>query len=92
VDLPVRSYIPETIKDHMKTHPLRDHIDEIIGGAKSITTEVQVFRINGTAFIGLPREVFVEYQLELKKQMDKMNMLFVSKLAHGDSSAKMQGR
>ena len=82
VDLPVRSDIPETIKNWMKPHPLRDHINEVISGAKSITTEVQVFRINGTAFIGLPGEVFVEYQLELKKQMDKMNTLFVSELAN----------
>lgn len=40
--------------------------------------------MDGAAFIGLPGEVFVEYQLELKKQAGEMNVdtLFVSELAN----------
>jgi len=84
IKLPIRSDIPERLKKWMKPHPLRDHVNEIISGAESITTEVQVFRMDDVALVGLPGEVFVEYQLELKKRVSKIgiNTLFVSELAN----------
>ncbi|MCD6509491.1 MAG: neutral/alkaline non-lysosomal ceramidase N-terminal domain-containing protein [Thermoprotei archaeon] len=84
IKLPVRDDIPEMIKTWMKPHPLRDHINEIRGGAKNIATEVQAFRIGDVALIGLPGEIFVEYQLQLKRYASEIgvNMLFISELAN----------
>ncbi len=81
IELPVRKDLPERILSWMKPHPLRDHINEILNGKKSITTEVQALRIGDSIIVGLPGEIFVEYQLELKRKAGFKTM-FISELAN----------
>jgi neutral ceramidase len=53
----------------------------IAAGKKTITTEVQVFRIGSYFVVGLPSEVFNEYQIEVRKRSEAP-YTFVSELAN----------
>lgn len=87
VEVPIRDMIPErllrrmkNLVGKMKTLP-RNTLWEVSKGKKTITTEVQVFSLGGTLFVGLPGEVFVEYQLGLRRK-SRAPFTFVSELAN----------
>jgi hypothetical protein len=84
VRLPLRpklpDYLTESVSSPSKYPDLRSRLREEPG---SLATELQVFRIGDAYIVGLPGEVFVEYQLELRSSIDSPAVL-VSELA-GDS-------
>jgi neutral ceramidase len=91
VEVRIREDIPERMQkgiDRIKAEnkPLepgkRGSIQNVIAaGRKTITTEVQVFRIGNYFVVGLPSEVFNEYQIEIRKRSE-VPYTFVSELAN----------
>jgi len=59
--------------------------DAITAGKKTITTEVQVLRIGDYFIVGLPSEVFVEYQMQVRERSEAP-YTFVSELANDSIS------
>ena len=59
--------------------------DAIAAGKKTLATEVQVFRIGDWYLVGLPSEVFVEYQIEIRHRSGAA-YTFVSELANDSIS------
>jgi hypothetical protein len=59
--------------------------DAVAAGKKTIATEVQVLRIGDFFIVGLPSEVFVEYQIEIRKRSGSP-YTFVSELANDSIS------
>jgi len=57
----------------------------LTAGKKTITTEVQVFRVGDCFIVGLPSEVFVEYQIEVRERSGAP-YTFVSELANDSIS------
>jgi neutral ceramidase len=91
VEVRIREDMPERMQkgiDRIKAEnePLepgrRGSIQNVIAaGNKTITTEVQVFRIGDYFVVGLPSEVFNEYQIEIRKKSE-VPYTFVSELAN----------
>ena len=54
-------------------------------GKNTLTTEVQVLRIGDCFLVGLPSEVFVEYQIEIRERSGA-EFTFVSELANDSIS------
>jgi neutral ceramidase len=59
--------------------------DAIVAGRGTITTEVQVLRVGDYFIVGLPSEVFVEYQMEVRERSGAP-YTFVSELANDSIS------
>jgi hypothetical protein len=59
--------------------------DAIAAGKKTVTTEVQALRIGDYFIVGLPSEVFVEYQMEVRERSGAP-YTFVSELANDSIS------
>jgi hypothetical protein len=95
VELPLRDKIPEQVlqwpknlkREKIVQEKGREDIFDIIleitreEKKRTITTEVQVFLLNGIPFIGLPSEICVETQLELRKRSGTP-FTFISSLAN----------
>ncbi len=91
VVLPVRKDLPEKMAERVEalkeklaageTPDRRTAYHDIAEGKTTITTEVQVFRIGEHYVVGLPSEVFVEYQIEVRERVDAP-FTFVSELAN----------
>jgi neutral ceramidase len=91
VMLPVREDLPERMAERVQaikeqlaageTPDRRTAYHDIAEGKREITTEVQVLRIGEHYVVGLPSEVFVEYQIELRERVDAP-FTFVSELAN----------
>jgi len=59
--------------------------DAIAAGKKTIATEVQVLRVGDYFIVGLPSEVFVEYQMQIRERSEAP-YTFVSELANDSIS------
>ncbi|MDP6777575.1 MAG: neutral/alkaline non-lysosomal ceramidase N-terminal domain-containing protein, partial [Candidatus Latescibacteria bacterium] len=91
VVLPVRGDLPEKMAERVEaireklaageTPDRRTAYHDIAEGKTTITTEVQVLRIGEHYVVGLPSEVFVEYQMEVRERVDAP-FTFVSELAN----------
>jgi len=91
VVLPVRSDLPEKMAERIaelrkqlaagETPAGRTAYHDIAEGKTEISTEVQVLRIGEYYVVGLPSEVFVEYQMEVRERVDAP-FTFVSELAN----------
>jgi len=84
VSLPVREDIPERmlkrIKDAKPGEPRYEYCQRILRG-EDIVTEVQAMALDDVAIVGVPGEVFVEYQIEIRK-CSPYEYTFVSELAN----------
>jgi neutral ceramidase len=89
VELPLREDIPEEsienakhLKKEGRAVRRRDVIlSDAAEGKKNITTEVQVFCLGENFIVGIPGEVFVEYQMEIRKRLNAP-FTFVSELSN----------
>jgi hypothetical protein len=84
VKLPVRKDIPENILEHIKSAKIGEpHFEDYqrILRREDVVTEIQAVQLNDTAVLGLPGEVFVEYQLEIRKYSPS-KYTFISELAN----------
>ena len=85
--LPVRKDLPEHLWERVPPAERASHTkyswlaDEIAKSASTVFTEVQTCRIGEAMLVGLPGEVFVEYQQELRQKIDSP-FVFVSELAN----------
>ncbi|MBL7044237.1 MAG: neutral/alkaline non-lysosomal ceramidase N-terminal domain-containing protein [Pirellulaceae bacterium] len=59
--------------------------DAVAAGKETLRTEVQVLRVGEYFIVGLPSEVFVEYQIEIR-QRSGADFTFVSELANDSIS------
>lgn len=70
VSLPVREEFPDRMLEWMKRakpgEPRYERNQRILRG-EPIVTEVQAMALDDVAVVGLPGEVFVEYQIELRR-------------------------
>jgi len=84
VKLPVRKDIPENILERIKStkigEPRYEHYQRILR-REDVVTEIQAVQLNDTALLGLPGEVFVEYQLEIRRS-SPIKHIFISELAN----------
>ncbi len=84
VKLPIRKDVPENILKWIKStevgEPDYENHQHILKG-EDLVTEIQAIRLNNTAILGLPGEVFVEYQLEIRRK-SPLKYTFVSELAN----------
>jgi hypothetical protein len=87
VRLPVRGDLPQHLSEGgEETRPgsrypgLRQRL---LRDPKEIVTDVQVFRVGSAYMVGLPGEIMVEYQMELRRKLEA-SFVLVSELA-GDS-------
>jgi len=84
VSLPVRKDIPERMLERIKSakpdEPRYEHYKRILRG-EDVVTEVQAMALNDTAIVGVPGEVFVEYELEIREK-SPYKYTFVSELAN----------
>ena len=84
VRLPVRKDMPENVLEWIKStkvgEPDYENHQRILKG-EDVVTEIQAIRLNDTAILGLPGEVFVEYQLEIRRK-SPFKHTFVSELAN----------
>ena len=84
VSLPVREEFPSRMLDWMKRakpgEPRYERNQRILRG-EPIVTEVQVMALDEIAVVGLPGEVFVEYQIELRRNSPYKHT-FISELAN----------
>jgi neutral ceramidase len=84
VRLPVRKDIPENILERTKgakTGEPRDELYQRILRHEDVITEIQAVQLNDTALLGLPGEIFVEYQLETRRR-SPIKHTFISELAN----------
>ena len=91
VELRVRDQIPERMRGYIeklkaepppaKTSRRRSIYRDIAAGKTTVTTEVQVFRVGDSCIVGLPSEVFVEYQMQVRERSG-VAYAFVSELAN----------
>jgi len=84
VKLPIRKDVPENILKWIKStkvgEPDYENHQHILKG-EDLVTEIQAIRLNNTAILGLTGEVFVEYQLEIRRK-SPLKYTFVSELAN----------
>jgi hypothetical protein len=84
VKLPIRKDVPENILKWIERtkvgEPDYENHQRILKG-EDLVTEIQAIRLNDTAILGLPGEVFVEYQLEIRRK-SPFKHTFVSELAN----------
>ncbi len=84
VKLPVRKDIPENILERIRStkigEPRYEHYQRILK-REDVVTEIQAVQLNDTALLGLPGEVFVEYQLEIRRR-SPIKHTFISELAN----------
>jgi neutral ceramidase len=84
VRLPVRKDMPENVLGWIKStkvgEPDYENHQRIMKG-EDVVTEIQAIRLNDTAILGFPGEVFVEYQLEIRRK-SPFKHTFVSELAN----------
>jgi hypothetical protein len=82
--LPVRKDIPENILERIKRvnigEPRFEDYQRILR-REDVVTEIQAIKLNNMAVLGLPGEVFVEYQLEIRKNSPS-KYTFISELAN----------
>jgi len=90
VTLPVRKDMPDQMKkviasmtgnSQKRPGQQGDAYHQVAAGKNEFETEVQVFRIGDCVLVGLPGEVFIDYQIELRKRI-KSPMVLVSELAN----------
>jgi len=83
VSLPIRKDIPKDLSHWIRRTKVgeKDYLTRQRLAKKTITTEVQAFRLSDAAILGLPSEVFVEFQLEIKRE-SPLKHTFVSELAN----------
>ena len=83
VRLPIRKDIPEDLSLWIRRTKVgeKDYLTRQRLAKKTITTEIQAFRLNDAAILGLPSEVFVEFQLDIKRE-SPFKHTFVSELAN----------
>ena len=90
VMLPVRTDMPEPMKGVLAAHTTGfakrpgqqdDAFHQAAAGKKEFNTEVQVFRIGDCVLVGLPGEVFVDFQMQLRKKI-QAPLVLVSGLAN----------
>ena len=84
VSLPVRKDIPERmlkrIEDAKPGQPRYEYCQRILRG-EDIVTEVQAMALDDVAIVGVPGEVFVESQMEIRR-CSPYEYTFVSELAN----------
>ena len=95
VEVPIREDLPERMAERVskakeeQTSPepgKRGSVyDALAAGKETLTTEVQVLRIGNCFVVGLPSEVFVEFQIEIR-QRSGADFTFVSELANDSIS------
>lgn len=95
VEVPIRKDLPERMRERVarakkEKKPLEPGkrgsvYDAVAAGKKTLTTEVQVLRVGDYFVVGLPSEVFVEFQIEIRKRSGA-EFTFVSELANDSIS------
>lgn len=95
VEVPIREDLPERMaervtkaKEEQKSPEPGERgsvYDALAAGKETLTTEVQVLRIGDSFVVGLPSEVFVEFQIEIR-QRSGADFTFVSELANDSIS------
>jgi hypothetical protein len=95
VEVPIREDLPERMQERVaqaneEKQPAepgkRGSVYEAVAaGKKTIATEVQVLRVGDCFIVGLPSEVFVEYQIEVRRRSGSPHTL-VSELANDSIS------
>ena len=88
VEVRIREDLPERMQNEKKpSEPGKrgSVYDAITAGKKTLRTEVQVLRIGDCFIAGLPSEVFVEYQMEIRRRSGAP-YTFVSELANDSIS------
>jgi len=87
VKLPVRPDLPRSMRESRdESRPQGKYPglhERLVKGPREIVTDVQVFRIGDAWLVGLPGEIMVEYQIELRSRIASP-WVFVSSLC-GDS-------
>jgi hypothetical protein len=95
VEVPIREDLPERMQERVarakeeqtpQEPGKRGSVyDAVAASKKTLTTEVQVLRIGDYLIVGLPGEVFVEYQIEIRERSGA-EFTFVSELANDSIS------
>jgi hypothetical protein len=95
VEVPIRKDLPERMQERVAKakeeqkppEPGRRGTvyDAVAAGKETLTTEVQVLRIGDYFVVGLPSEVFVEFQIEIRERAGA-EFTFVSELANDSIS------
>jgi hypothetical protein len=95
VEVPIRKDLPERMLERVakakeERKPLapgrRGSVyDAVAAGKETLRTEVQVLRIGDYFIVGLPSEVFVEYQIKIRERSGA-DFTFVSELANDSIS------
>jgi hypothetical protein len=87
VRLPVRPDLPASMKagdeESRPTGKYPALHERLVSSPKEITTDVHVLRVGRSYIVGLPGEILIEYQIELRQKIESP-FVFVSELA-GDS-------
>ena len=95
VEVPIRKDLPERMQERVARAKEEQKpsepgkrgsvYDAVAAGKKTFKTEVQVLRIGDYFIVGLPSEVFVEYQIEIRERSGA-DFTFVSELANDSIS------
>lgn len=95
VEVPIRKDLPERMQERVakaREEPKPPEpgrrgsvYDAVAAGKGTLRTEVQVLRIGDYFVVGLPSEVFVEYQIEIRERSGA-DFTFVSELANDSIS------
>jgi hypothetical protein len=95
VEVPIRKDLPERMQERVARAKEEQKpsepgkrgsvYDAVAAGKKTFKTEVQVLRVGDYFIVGLPSEVFVEYQIEIRERSGA-DFTFVSELANDSIS------
>ena len=95
VEVPIRKDLPERMQERVARAKEEQKpsepgkrgsvYDAVAAGKKTLKTEVQVLRVGDYFIVGLPSEVFVEYQIEIRERSGA-DFTFVSELANDSIS------
>lgn len=95
VEVPIRKDLSEKIRERVATARKEEKppepgkhgsvYDALAAGKETLRTEVQVLRIGDYFIVGLPSEVFVEFQIEIRRRSG-VDFTFVSELANDSIS------
>ena len=87
VDLPVRADLPPEVREAARNtrratasapRRYRGILDILAPNPSVVTTEVQVLRVGEALIVGLPGEIFVEYQLKIREKLGGRPVFVVS--------------